>query len=87
MPTVHIPALLRRFTAGRDWVEATGRNVREVIEDLERQFPELHGHLMEKGELNPAIAVSVDGEISAGGLLEPVGAQSELHFMPPIAGG
>jgi sulfur-carrier protein len=82
-----IPALLRKYTSGRERVEVAGRNVREVIADLDRQFPGFAGHLLEGGDLKPSIAASVDGEIGTGGVLEPVGETSEIHFIPALGGG
>jgi len=87
MATVFIPALLRKLTAGRDRVIARGRNLRQVIEDLNRQFPGLRESLVQEGELKPSIAVSIDGEVATQGLLEPVGEESEVHFLPALGGG
>jgi len=52
-----------------------------------RQFPGLASHLLEGDDLKPSIAVSVDGEIGPGGIMEPIGEASEVHFLPAIAGG
>ncbi len=82
-----IPALLRKYTGGRERVPVAGRNVREVIADLERQFPGFAEHLLEGGDLKPSIAASVDGEIGTAGVLEPVGDSSEIHFLPALGGG
>ena len=87
MATVFIPALLRKLTAGRDRVMARGGNLRQVIEDLDRQFPGLRESLVQEGELKPSIAVSIGGEIATQGLLEPVGEESEVHFLPALGGG
>jgi molybdopterin converting factor small subunit len=37
--------------------------------------------------LRPDIAVAIDGEMGLDGLAEPVGEDSEVHFIPPISGG
>jgi molybdopterin synthase sulfur carrier subunit len=87
MAIVVIPALLRKYTDGRERVPVTGRNLREVIGDLDRQFPGFAAHLLEGGDLKPSIAASVDGEIGTAGVLEPVGESSEIHFMPALGGG
>ncbi|MFZ0888907.1 MAG: MoaD/ThiS family protein [Candidatus Binataceae bacterium] len=87
MATVFIPALLRKLTVGRDRAIARGHNLRQVIEDLNRQFPGLRESLVQDGELKPSIAVSIDGEIATEGLLEPVGEESEVHFLPALGGG
>jgi molybdopterin synthase sulfur carrier subunit len=87
MATVVIPALLRKLTNGKDRVAVQGRNIGQVIEDLERQFPGLREHLVENGDVKPSIAVSVDGEMGTGGLLDPVRESSEIFFIPALGGG
>jgi sulfur-carrier protein len=87
MPTAIIPSLLRKFTGGAERVEVRGRNLREVIADLERKFPGLASQLLEAGDLRPSIAVSIDGEIATAGLLDAVGERSEIHFVPALGGG
>jgi molybdopterin synthase sulfur carrier subunit len=87
MATVVIPALLRKFTDGKDRVSAKGRNIGQLIDDLERQFPGLREHLIEEGEIKPSVAVSIDGDLSTAGILEPVRDTSEVFFLPAIGGG
>jgi molybdopterin synthase sulfur carrier subunit len=87
MATVFIPAVLRKLTAGREQAIARGRNVGQLIDDLDRQFPGVRAYLVEGDDLKPAIAVSIDGEIATGGLLEPIGESSEIHFLPALGGG
>jgi molybdopterin converting factor small subunit len=87
MATVVIPALLRKFTDGKDRVIASGRNIGQLVEDLERQFPGLREQLIEEGEIKPSIAVSIDGDLGTAGILEPVRESSEVFFLPAIGGG
>jgi molybdopterin converting factor small subunit len=87
MPTVVVPALLRKFTGGRDRVTVSGRNLAQIIEDLECQFPGLREQFVENGELKPSIAVSIDGEMGSGGLFDRVKETSEIFFVPAIGGG
>jgi molybdopterin synthase sulfur carrier subunit len=87
MASVVIPALLRKFTDGKDRVTANGRNVGLLIEDLERQFPGLRENLIEDGEVKASIAISIDGDIGTGGVLEPVRESSEVFILPAIGGG
>ena len=37
--------------------------------------------------MKPNISVAIDGEVSALGLLDKVGENSEVHFIPAIGGG
>jgi sulfur-carrier protein len=87
MATVVVPALLRRLTGGQERVTVTGRNVGQVIDDLERRFPGFRDQLLQLGELKPSIAVSIDGEMGTGGLLDRVKDSSEVFFIPAIGGG
>jgi molybdopterin synthase sulfur carrier subunit len=87
MATVVIPALLRKFTDDKDRISASGRNVGQLIDDLERQFPGLREHLIEDGEVKPSIAISIDGEMGTAGVLEPVRESSEVFILPAIGGG
>jgi molybdopterin synthase sulfur carrier subunit len=87
MATVVIPAQLRKLTGGKGRVSATGRNVGKLIEDLERQFPGFHEQLLQDGDVKPSIAVSIDGEMGTGGVLEPVREDSEVFFLPALGGG
>ena len=87
MATVVIPAQLRKLTGGKDRVSASGRNVGRLIEDLDRQFPGFREQLLQDGDVKPSIAVSIDGEMGTGGVLEPVGEDSEVFFLPALGGG
>jgi sulfur-carrier protein len=87
MATVVIPSLLRKYTGGVERAEIDGRNVGELIRNLDARFPGLAAHLLEDGDLRPSIAVSVDGEIATGGILEKIDESSQVHFMPAIGGG
>jgi molybdopterin synthase sulfur carrier subunit len=87
MATVFIPALLRKLTGGKDRTQATGATLRELIDDLERQFPGFRDRVVAEGDLMGSIAVSINGEVITGGLSESVPANSEIHFVPAIGGG
>ena len=80
MPTVVIPALLRKFTAGIERVDVPGRTCANWSPILSEQFPGIADQLLEDGDIRPSIAVSIDGEIATGGVLEPVSEDSEVHF-------
>ncbi len=87
MATVIIPALLRQFTGGAERVMASGRNLRQVIESLERSFPGISRHLLDDGELKGSLVVSIDGEVETAGIQAKVGENSEIYFLPAIGGG
>src|SRR5438045_492390 len=87
MATVWIPALMRDLTGGETTVTAGGRNVRQVVEEVEGRYAGIKERLYSGDRLKPSIRVSVDGVVSRLGLLQPVGEQSEVHFLPAVAGG
>ena len=87
MATAIIPALMRKLTGGHDRVTVSGKNLREAIADLDRQFPGFANQLIEDGDIKPSIAVSIDGEVGTNGVLDTIRDNSEIHFMPQISGG
>ena len=87
MAVVWIPSLLRDLTGGRETVTVAAANVRQVIDALERSYPGIKDRLCDADGLRPGIAVAVDAQVSRRGLSEPVGAQSEVHFLPAVSGG
>ncbi len=89
MPEVWLPPRMQSLTGGRQQVVVPGANVRQVINNLELEYPGTRDILMdvEEDELSPGVAVIVDGETSLLGLLEKVGESSEVHFLPAIGGG
>ncbi len=87
MALVWIPAQLRDLTGGRTRVTIPGRTVRQVVENLDAEYPGVRSRLLEDGRLSPLVAVAVDSEVSDLGLLQPVGEESEVHFIPAVSGG
>lgn len=87
MATVVIPALLRKFTGGIERADVPGGTIRELIRNLGDRFPGISEQLLEDGDIRPSVAVSIDGEMATGGILDQVGADSEVHFIPALGGG
>ena len=86
MALVFIPTMLQNLTDGVAQVQIEAKTVRDVVRILEEQFPALKGNLLQDNDFRPDLAVAIDGEV-AFDLLDRVGANSEVHFIPPIAGG
>ena len=89
MAEVWVPPKLQQLTGGKQQVQVEGTTVRRLINNLELQFPGIKEFLCdEEGEdLIAGLSVIVDGEVSVLGLLEKVQENSEVHFLPSIAGG
>lgn len=87
MARVWIPPLLRELTDGRESVEATGATVGQLIEALDKEHEGLRARLCQGAALRSGLAVVVDGQVARLGLDEAVTANSEVHFLPAIAGG
>ena len=87
---VRIPTPLRRVTNGVAEVYVEGKDVAELIDDLERQFPGLRDRLVEEsGEIRRFINVYVNQEdvrfLSGKETLLKEG--DEVSIVPALAGG
>lgn len=87
MPVVWIPSLMQKLTDGQQQVEVEGTTVREVIVALDARYPKFKERILDGDRIKTEIAVAVDGEVVAAGLRAKVGPQSEVHFLPALAGG
>lgn len=87
MVTVFIPTMLQSMTGGAKEAKVEAANVRQIIDRLEELYPGIKDRLVEGGRIRPNLSVAVDGEVARLGLLEKVGENSEVHFVPAIGGG
>lgn len=90
MPKVRIPTPLRKLTNGSDEVTAAGKNVAEIIEDLEKNYPGLKERICEgDGKLRRFVNIYLnDEDIRFKNNLETELKDSdELSIIPAIAGG
>lgn len=85
--TVYVPSMLRPLAGGNRVLEIPGSTVGEIVAGLKHRYPELGDRLTEHGRLRGSLSVAIDGEVSTLGLLDAVGPDSEVHFVPAIAGG
>ena len=87
---VRIPTPLRKLTNGKDEVSADGKNVKEAIDNMEKQYPGLKERICEgDGKLRRFVNIyvndedirfksNIDTELKAG---------DEVSIIPAIAGG
>ena len=74
--------LAGRFAGGETEVRVDGADVRAVIRALDAKFPGIGEVLSDS-----SMAVAIDGDIIQDPLLEDVGPNSEVYFLPAIRGG
>ena len=87
---VRIPTPLQKLTKNRAEVKANGKNIKELIDDLERTFPGIKDRLCdEKGTLRKFINIYVNEEDVR--FLQQDKTQlkdgDEVSIIPAIAGG
>jgi len=87
MPEVWMSPRMQRLSGGKAQVQIEGATIRQVVNNLEKEYPGIKDELCEDDDINPAIAVVVDGETSNLGMLERVKENSEIHFIPAMSGG
>ena len=82
MPKVGIPSgLADEFTGGVTELEVEATNVRGLVKALEAKYPGL-------GEaIDQEMAIAIDGHIYQDAFLQKVAEDSEIFFLPKIAGG
>lgn len=87
---VRIPTPLQKMTGNRGEIEARGASVKEILSDLERQYPGIRERLYdEKGALRRFINFYVNNEDIRflKGDTTTVKDGDEISIVPAIAGG
>ena len=90
MVTVHIPTAFRVFSNDRDRVELDlpgGGSMRRVLELLEQECPGISDRLMFEGGVHPSIAVFINDDQSALGIIERVPEDAVIRLLPAMGGG
>ena len=88
MPMVWVPSLMQKLTNGQAHVEVEGETVRQVIENLDAAFPGFKVRVCDENDrIRHDVAVAVDGEVSSEGMRRKVKPDSEVNFLPALAGG
>ncbi len=87
---VRLPTVLRQYAGGQSTVKANGATIREVLDDLVLQFPQLNGQVVtEDGTLHKFVNVYVDDDdIRYLDKLETKLSGAEtVSILPAVAGG
>lgn len=87
--TVRIPTPLRTLTGGKDEVAAAGKTLRELIEDLEKNYPGLKERLCDEKGIRRFVNVYQNEEDVRflDGLDTAVKDGDAISVVPAIAGG
>jgi molybdopterin synthase sulfur carrier subunit len=87
---VRIPTVFRKFTDNQASVEAGPGTVADVIDQLEKRFPDLRGQLRsDEGELHRFVNVYVNDEDTRylDGLETKAAEGDTVALLPSVAGG
>jgi molybdopterin synthase sulfur carrier subunit len=87
---VRLPNMLRPQAGGQATVKAEGATLREVLDDLARQYPGLRPSLFTaEGDMHRHLNVFVNDDDARylGRLDAKVGADDTVTLMPAVAGG
>ena len=88
--TVHIPTQLRNCCKGASELVLAGASVRAVLEELERNYPRLHGGICdETGKVRRHINVFVNSDHmrECDGLDTTLALGDEVTILPAVSGG
>ena len=88
--TVRVPAPLQKLTQNQEEIKASGADIKELIEDLERSFPGIKERICdEKGLLRKFINIYVNGEDIRFLQQDATSLKDgdEVSIIPAIAGG
>lgn len=89
MATVRIPTPLRSLTGGEESVQATGENVRALIDNLESKHPGIKERLLDDKGVRRFVNIYVGEEDIRflDGLDTALQGNEEISIVPAIAGG
>jgi sulfur-carrier protein len=90
MAIVRIPTPLRKLTGGSEEVNASGKNVGELIGDLEKKYPGIKERICdESGAVRRFVNIFVKDEDIRflQGLETQLAEKDEVSIVPAIAGG
>jgi len=81
MPEVELFAGLRDAVGGAKSVQVEGTTIRELLQNIEREFPSLHERIKQ------GVAVAIDGVIYRDDWDQQISAGAEVVLLSRIAGG
>ena len=87
---LRIPTPLRSFTQGKKTVVVRGKSVRETLQNLADQFPDIRHHLFEAdGTVRNFVNVYLNEKDvrTLSGIDTPTSEGDEILLVPSVAGG
>jgi molybdopterin converting factor small subunit len=87
---IRLPNVLRQYAGGQATVNARGDNLREALEDLVLQFPQLKGQVItDDGQLHKFVNVYVgDDDVRYLEKLDTkLSGDATISILPAVAGG
>jgi molybdopterin converting factor small subunit len=87
---IRLPTILRQHAGGQATVQGQGDTLREVLDDLVRQFPNMAGKVVtDDGSLHKFVNVYVnDDDVRYLDKLDTkVGGDDSISILPAVAGG
>jgi molybdopterin synthase sulfur carrier subunit len=90
MATVIIPTPLRKFTNNTARLQVSGSDIRQSIDDLTLNFPDLKKHLLDdKGEIRSFVNIFIGNEDIRSLQQEKTAVKEDtvISIVPAIAGG
>lgn len=89
MASIKIPTPLRTYTQGKAEIAVDGSTVRDVLDHLLAQYPDLRPHLFHEEKLRDFVNVFVADEniTDLDGMDTTVSESTRLRIIPSIAGG
>ena len=87
---VVLPAALREYAKGASRVQASGRSLENLLEDLDAKFPGIRQRVLaDTGRIREYVVVFVNGDQVTDG--EPARVRVKdgdtVHIIPSVAGG
>jgi molybdopterin converting factor small subunit len=78
---------MRSLTGQQDRVPIEGKTLRQVVDNLEAQYPGMKALIVENDRVRPGLALAINGQIAATGLMAQVPEEAEVQILPAIGGG
>ena len=90
MPTVRFTYALKRFFPGLKDMPASGKSLREVLNEMESTYPGVRSYLLdEQGRLRQHVNIFIDGAMikDRASLGDPFPENGEIYIMQALSGG